>query len=95
MTEIVKVGILGVTGVLLAAQFKGQKPEYGVYIGVGISVLIFCFCLRQVEAVMGQMSRIKLYLEGADGYLSTLLKVIGITYVCEFSAGICKDGGFG
>ena len=23
------------------------------------------------------------------------MKVIGITYLCEFSAGICKDAGYG
>ena len=28
-------------------------------------------------------------------YLETLLKMIGITYVSEFAAGICKDAGYG
>lgn len=94
MAEIVKVGVLGIMGVLLAVQFKGQKPEYGVYIGFALSILIFCYVLGQVEAVMSQITRIKQYLGGAEGYLSVLLKVVGITYICEFSAGICKDGGF-
>lgn len=95
MSGIVKVGILGVVGVLLAVQFKGQKPEYGMYIGFGISILIFCFCLRQVEAVMEQLSQVNKYLGGSSGYLTILLKVVGITYICEFSASVCKDGGFG
>ncbi|MCM1045789.1 MAG: stage III sporulation protein AD [Candidatus Gastranaerophilales bacterium] len=95
MSGIVKVGILGVAGVLLAVQFKGQRPEYGMYIGFGISILIFCFCLRQVETVMEQMSQVSEYLGGSGGYLTILLKVVGITYICEFSASICKDGGFG
>ena len=29
------------------------------------------------------------------GYLATLMKVIGITYICEFTSGICKDAGYG
>ena len=33
--------------------------------------------------------------EGADSYLSILLKVIGITYLCEFTASVCKDAGYG
>lgn len=28
-------------------------------------------------------------------YLTTLLKIAGITYIAEFSSGICKDAGFG
>lgn len=95
MIEIIKVGALGIVGVLLAVQFKAQKPEYGIFIGFGISILIFCFSLRQMEAVLVQFERIQSYLGGAEEYLFILVKVIGITYICEFSAGICKDAGFG
>lgn len=95
MTEIIKVGALGVVGVLLAVQFKAQRPEYGILIGFAISILIFCFSLRQVEAVLAQFSRLQTYLGNAQGYLFILMKIIGITYICEFSAGICKDAGFG
>ena len=35
MQDLVRVAFLGVAGVLLAVQFKGQKPEYGVYIEIG------------------------------------------------------------
>jgi len=94
MTELVKVAFLGIAGVLLAVQFKGIKPEYAVYIGLAVSILIFSFCLRQVGAVMAQLARLKEYLGGTEGYLSILFKVIGITYICEFSANICKDAGY-
>ena len=31
---------------------------------------------------------------GKMQYLNTLLKMLGITYVWQFSAGICKDAGY-
>ena len=43
---------------------------------------------------MFQFEKIRDYLGGAESYLSILLRVIGITYICEFSAGICKDAGY-
>lgn len=95
MTEIVKVGAIGIIGVLLAVQFKNQKPEYGVYIGMALSILIFCYVLGQVEAVLSRISAVQKYLGGGSKYLGVLLKVVGITYICEFSAGLCKDSGFG
>lgn len=95
MSDIIKVGLLGVVGVLIAVQFKAQKPEYGVYIGLTIGILIFVYVLREFEAVLGQFEVIKKYLGTGESYLSILLKVIGITYICEFSAGICKDAGYG
>ncbi len=94
MGELVKISFLGIAGVLLAVQFKSQKPEYAIYIGLGISVLIFACAIRQVEAVISRLDRIREYLDGAESYLSILLKVIGITYICEFSAGICRDAGY-
>jgi stage III sporulation protein AD len=27
-------------------------------------------------------------------YITTLIKIIGITYVAEFASGICKDAGY-
>ena len=28
-------------------------------------------------------------------YLTTLLKITGVTYIAEFASGICKDAGYG
>jgi len=95
MTEIIKVGLLGILGVLLALQFKAHKPEYGMYIGFAISILIFSYGLQQVQAVLQQFQLIRGFLGDSQEYLTVLLRVIGITYICEFSSGICKDAGYG
>lgn len=95
MQELIKIAFLGVAGVLLAIQFKAQKPEYGIYIELAAGILIFSYTVRQVAAVMAQLGQLKAYLGGAETYLAVLLKVIGITYICEFSADICKDAGYG
>ena len=94
MAEIVKVAFLGIAGVLIATQFKGTKSEYSVYIGLAISILIFAFCMRRVEAITVQFLKLQNLLNGSERYLSILLRVIGITYICEFSANICKDAGY-
>lgn len=94
MAEIVKVAFLGIAGVLIATQFKGTKSEYSVYIGLAISIIIFAFCMRRVETITVQFLKLQKLLNGAEEYLSILLRVIGITYICEFSSNICKDAGY-
>ena len=94
MTELVKVGFLGIAGVLLAVQFRGSKPEYATYIGLAVSIIIFCFSMRQMETITGQFMKIRSYLSGSEEYLSILFRVIGITYICEFSSDICRDAGY-
>lgn len=38
---VVQACIISVFGVLLALQFKHTKTEYGIYMGVAISIFIF------------------------------------------------------
>ena len=95
MSEIIKIGILGLAGVLLAIQFKTIKPEYATYIGLGLGVLIMGYTLGQFQTLVGSIETLQKYFSGAESYLTILVKVIGITYICEFCAGICKDAGYG
>ena len=95
MEELIKVSFLAVLGVLAAIQFKGSKPEYSTYLGLALGLLVFGYVVNQLKIMLGSFSWMRSLFEGADGYLAILLKVIGITYLCEFSASICKDAGYG
>ena len=95
MAEMIKVGILGIVGVLLAVQFKTEKPQYATYIGIAMGILLFSYALGEFSGVVRQLEAVREYLGGGEGYLSILLKVVGITYICEFCADICKDAGYG
>lgn len=95
MTELIKIGILGILGVMAAVQFKATKPEYGIYMGLVISILIFSYAVKQFAGVLEQFTMIRKFLGSGESYLTILLKITGVTYVCEFSAGICKDAGYG
>ncbi|MCH5274699.1 MAG: stage III sporulation protein AD [Lachnospiraceae bacterium] len=94
MGEVMKVGMLGIVGVLFALLFKGEKQEYSHYIGFGAAVLIFYYVVQSLFSLMGRFEILQGYMTGNENYLGTLLKIVGITYICEFSAGICKDAGF-
>ncbi len=93
--EIVKIGVLGVAGVMLALQFRTNRPEYGIYIGAAICLVIFTFSLSGLAALLGRVKVLQNYLSGSGDYIGFLFKAVGITYVCEFCASICKDAGYG
>ena len=94
MAEIIKIALLGITGVLFAVQFRQQRPEYAMIIGFSLSVLVFSYVLGLAGSLLDEFFRLQQYLGDAKGYLGILMKVVGITYLCEFSAGMCKDAGF-
>lgn len=93
--EIVKIGAMGVVGVMLAVWLRTVKPEYGIYVGMAAGLLIFWYTLRNFSFFMGEVEKFHTLLGENTSFFAILLKVVGITYICEFCAGICKDAGYG
>lgn len=92
--DMLKIGIIGIVGILIATQLKGTKIEFGVYIGLATSVIIFFYAISKLEIVIETIDKISGYIEINNVYISTLIKMIGITYIAEFSSSICKDAGY-
>lgn len=92
--DVLKVGLLGITGVMLALQFKSNKQEYGMYIGFAVCLLIFSFAVFGMTSLFENMGALQRYISQDNTYFRILLKVIGITYICEFASGICRDAGY-
>lgn len=90
---IIKVGAIGVIGALLAIQFKNGKSEYGVYINVALSLVIFVSIIGRLEMIIRTIIEIGNQIQVNGSYISTLLKMLGVTYVAEFASAICKDAG--
>ena len=92
--NVLQIGVIGVAGTLLALQFKSGKSEYGIYISIALSIIVFVGILGHLETLIETMIRIGTYINIDSIYISTLLKMLGITYVAEFSSSICKDAGY-
>ena len=82
--DILRIAALGTAGVLLGITVKGAKPEFALLVTVGAGLCILA----------GTVGKMQSYLPVDSSYLNTLLKMLGITYVGQFSAGICKDAGY-
>lgn len=95
MPDIVKIGFIGIIGVILALQFKSQKPEFSICIGIVSSILILGLGINKLQSMIALYGKMQSYLGDTQYYLTILLKIVGITYICEFCSGICKDAGYG
>lgn len=92
--NIVQVGLIGVAGVLLALQIKKEKAEIGIYLCIATSLLIFFAMFQHIETLIKMVREVEGMLHMDVAYIGTLMKMIGITYLTEFSSGICKDAGY-
>ncbi len=92
---MIKIAILGVVVALIALPFKVIKGEYSLYIGLAGCIMIFLFVVGKLEQVIRMMEEISSLLPIEGEYIKLLIKMIGITYITEFSQDICRDAGFG
>ncbi len=90
---MIQIALIGIIVVLMAIQFKSTKSEYAVYISLAGCILIFYLGVNKLEIIINTIKRIQAYISLNETYISILIKIIGITYVAEFSSNICKDCG--
>lgn len=90
----IQIALLGVVGTLLALQFKSGKSEYGIYVSLAVSLVLFLCMLLRLEIFVRTVKKIANYIKLDAGQMGILLKMAGVTYVAEFASGICKDAGY-
>ena len=90
---MLQIALVGISVVLLAIIFKNYKSEYSVYISLAGCILIFYLGVSRLELIISTIKKIQSYINLNDSYLGILIKIIGITYICEFTSDLCKDFG--
>lgn len=91
---IIKIGIIGIVAVLIGVMFKTAKPEYSLYIGIGAAIIITIAGISYLAQLLDEMEELQVYMEKNGSYMKLLLKMVGITYICEFVSSICRDAGY-
>jgi stage III sporulation protein AD len=91
--EIIQIVGLGIIATVFIVLLKSIKPEIAMLISIITGVVIFAIVAGKLSSIVEVLNGIA-DRAGVDmAYLSTLLKIIGIAYIVEFGAEICKDAG--
>jgi stage III sporulation protein AD len=86
------VGLALIAAVLLVVV-RQQRPELGLLLSVAAGAVIFLLVLEQVGRVTEVLERLASAARVDRLYLGTLLKIIGVSYLAEFGAQVCRDAG--
>ncbi len=92
--DMIKIAMIGLAAVLLALQMKAGRKEYELLVTMGACLCILFFLISKLELVLGAINRMQEYIRIDSKYVAILMKMIGITYVAEFSSNLCKDAGY-
>lgn len=92
--DIVKTGILGLAAVLCAMTVKEHKPQFAVLISIAACILISYNAIFRLKTISELFESLMVYTSMKKVYLVVLMKIVGISYIADFSSAICKDSGY-
>lgn len=90
---MIEIAALGIAAAILAVQFRKEKPEYGTYLALAATLIVFSCAFAKLTTVLEGIRQIEAYFDLNQEYLKIMMKILGITYLAEFAAGICRDAG--
>ena len=91
--EILRIALIGMGAMVLAVYCKGLKSEYSMFISLAACVVIMYYVVIKLTQIFELFTYLQSILPLDKEYLAVLIKMVGITYITEFSVNICKDGG--
>lgn len=92
---MLKAAMIGVMSAFLAMVVKKDKAEFGLFVILGGCILLLTLSVDRLSEVISAIHRLEEYLGEGSMYIGILLKMVGITYVAEFGANLCRDAGYG
>ena len=91
--DIIRISLLGICGVVLGFFLKGTRTEYVSFIAMGIGIIILGLAVDKLDYLFRMIGKIQQSLSVDPEYFLTLIKMIGITCLGEFTCDFCKDCG--
>ena len=90
IVKIIGVALMTTFSVLILKQ---SHPEIAVLVSVAGGIIILLMFVQSLSGVIANITSIVSRTGIRSEVFSALLKIIGIGYLTEFAAGVCKDAG--
>ncbi|NMB97946.1 MAG: stage III sporulation protein AD [Clostridiaceae bacterium] len=91
--EIIQIVMFSIITTIIIVMLKAHRPEIAVQASLAAGVIIFALIIAKLSPIF---DFIKIYTGKANintQYLPVLIKIIGIAYITEFGAEVCRDAG--
>jgi len=93
--EILQIVGAGLIVTVLILVIKPQRPELALQVSLVFGILVFLFMLGKISGVIDVLEELGQRANINKFYLTTILKIIGVAYIAEFGAQVCRDAGEG
>ncbi len=91
--EIIQIVAISIIAVILAVVLRQYRPELALQISVVTGLLIFFVVIFKMASVLDALRTFTGRMNIDTVYISTIFRIVGIAYIAEFGAQVCKDAG--
>lgn len=93
--EIAQVMAFGVIATVFILFIRQNRPDLARLLSIAVGLVIVIYVLNYLRMVVEIITDLALEAEIDTVFLRILLRVIGIAYLAEFGAQVCRDAGEG
>ncbi len=93
--EIMNIVGFALVVAVFAVLLRDGRPEMALLLALGFGVIVFILVLGKMGSIIDLFRDLTRRAQVDELYLITLLKIVGIAYIAEFGAQICRDAGEG
>ena len=83
-----------IVGVLIAIKLKSLNSPLWIYLSLALSLYVVFYITERLTFVFDFLDNVMGQIGLESGYFEILIKMIGISYLCEFASNICRESGF-
>ena len=91
--DIFKIVMLGVSSCFLCVMLKGYRPEYSFAVSLAAGIIIFISVLPSLSNVFESINTFVQKANINTVYVKTAVKIMGLSYITQFGAEMCRDAG--
>ncbi len=93
--EIWQIVGLALMVTVISVVLKQIRPEIALQLTILTSALIFIVVMSKIKVIVDLLQNLADQANISSYYLLIVLKIVGVAYLAEFGAQICRDAGEG
>ncbi|MFA9380838.1 MAG: SpoIIIAC/SpoIIIAD family protein [Acetanaerobacterium sp.] len=91
--DIITIAGVAIISAAISVLLKQYKPEYALIINLSAGILIMLFVVTASAPIVSEIRALVSQTGISGEYIGILIKALGICFITQLAADICRDSG--
>lgn len=88
---LIKIILIAVITLIMGISLSKFNSEFKVYITVIFGIVVIFLLFKELRVYLEEIVSLFVKYDIKTEYFGTILKIVGIAYICDFISLLCKD----